>query len=343
MKHRVALGSLYLKDDVSGAPWISFVVPAYNAEKTLQVAVESILGQSGASFEIIVVDDGSTDGTLSVAAALAARYDTVKVLTQTNAGTGAALNSGRGVACGEHICSVDADDELAEDYLATMRSFVDEYPGYDIYSHELLRVLPGGEESRVFEWDEVRSITFDEFLREGRVVGPGTIMRRQYLEALGGYSETTHNEDYELWLRAFAAGARHIYCPKPLYRYHQGLTQKTGDRLKVYQSLVEILEEFLPDATLSRQQREHAESYLAVSRQFVKDIPVYGDLADSLMESRAEAEAAGLRNVLCRLLGVRAAEVVLNWIHRISWIARPVRERLWRWRARVHHRRGSGA
>lgn len=91
-------------------PIVSVIVPVYNAEKYLARCIHSILGQSFSSFELLLVDDGSTDGSLHVCQEV--KDERIKVLHQSNEGVSSARNTGLDAACGEWVCFVDADDEL---------------------------------------------------------------------------------------------------------------------------------------------------------------------------------------------------------------------------------------
>jgi glycosyltransferase involved in cell wall biosynthesis len=95
---------------------VSIIIPAYNAEKWIGETLESALAQTWSRKEVIVVDDGSRDNTLSVAQGLASAK--VKVLRQDNAGASAARNRGLALAQGELIQFLDADDLLAPDKVA---------------------------------------------------------------------------------------------------------------------------------------------------------------------------------------------------------------------------------
>ena len=92
---------------------ISVILPAYNAEKTLRTAVESILSQQVPGMEIIIVNDGSADGTARLCHVLASENDCIHVITQKNAGICAARNRGLEAAGGEFIAFCDDDDLLA--------------------------------------------------------------------------------------------------------------------------------------------------------------------------------------------------------------------------------------
>lgn len=95
---------------------ISIIVPIYNAEQYLQACVHSILAQTVSEFELILVDDGSTDKSLSIAREIAKDDPRILLLTQAHAGQSAARNNGLTHAKGEYIAFVDADDSIAPDW-----------------------------------------------------------------------------------------------------------------------------------------------------------------------------------------------------------------------------------
>ncbi len=97
-------------------PDISVVVPAYNAERFLTRAVDSIRRQTMKNIEILLVDDGSTDGTAALCRSLAAEDSRIRVLTRQNGGAAAARNTGIRAASGQYVCFVDADDYIEPDF-----------------------------------------------------------------------------------------------------------------------------------------------------------------------------------------------------------------------------------
>lgn len=105
---------------------ISVIIPAYNVENYIRRCVESILAGSYEDFEIIIIDDGSGDGTLNQCRELAERDARIKVYTQNNRGVGKTRNRGLELASGDYIAFVDADDYVSEDYLSEMNTIIDE-------------------------------------------------------------------------------------------------------------------------------------------------------------------------------------------------------------------------
>lgn len=124
-------------------PLISVIIPAYNAEKTIQRAVRSVLDQTYPNVELVVVDDGSTDGTGDLLDSLAEEEHKLRVMHQANGGVCAARNAGLDRAKGERICFLDADDELTEKALQTLFGTM-ERTGSDIVAGCCEEVRPDG-------------------------------------------------------------------------------------------------------------------------------------------------------------------------------------------------------
>lgn len=117
-------------------PAISIIVPVYNAEKYLRRCIDSIISQSFTNFELILVDDGSSDHSPQICDEYASRNNRIKLIHKKNAGVSAARNDGLDIAQGEFITFVDSDDWVNEDYLSTLL----QYKQYDIvfFSHRLI-------------------------------------------------------------------------------------------------------------------------------------------------------------------------------------------------------------
>ena len=105
---------------------VSIITPCYNGERYIAETIESVLGQTYADWELIIVDDGSRDRTAEIAAEYAARDQRIQLFRQTNAGTAAARNNGMRIARGRYIALLDADDVWDRDFLARQLSFMRE-------------------------------------------------------------------------------------------------------------------------------------------------------------------------------------------------------------------------
>jgi glycosyltransferase involved in cell wall biosynthesis len=115
---------------------LSIIVPAYNAEKYIEKCIESCENQdvSHGEYEIIIVNDGSTDGTLTIVNKLAEKYDNIKFFTQENQGTASARNTGKYKASGQYVWFIDADDYIEIDSLKSILKEISKNQFPDIYA-----------------------------------------------------------------------------------------------------------------------------------------------------------------------------------------------------------------
>ncbi len=213
-------------------PTVSVIVAAYNASGTVGATIRSVLGQTRQDFEIVVVDDGSTDDTGSLVAQWTVD-PRVRLHRQENAGPAAARNAGIALARGDYLSMLDSDDLWLPYYLQRMVQALQEHPecGFaytDAWAleHATGRIRRATAMSR--QRPPERTLSADAFLEalvQRNFVFNAVTMRREALERVGGYDpEIPQAEDYELWLRFCAAGYTGARVPGPLaiYRVHDG-------------------------------------------------------------------------------------------------------------------------
>jgi teichuronic acid biosynthesis glycosyltransferase TuaG len=104
---------------------VSVVTPAFNSERTISRVIRSVAAQSGASFEHIIIDDGSNDATVEIVKGFISKYAHIRLIEQRNQGPGPARNTGISVADGEYIAFLDADDFWEKDKLALQLNYMD--------------------------------------------------------------------------------------------------------------------------------------------------------------------------------------------------------------------------
>jgi glycosyltransferase involved in cell wall biosynthesis len=188
-------------------PLVSIVIPAFNAERFLGEAIESVLAQTYEQLETIVVDDGSSDGTVAVASA----YDEVTVVEQTNAGPSAARNRGFVASRGEFVAFHDSDDVMTPDKLEVQAGILIDKPdvGCVLAEQELL-VEPGAELPFWVEGSKVQDLMPPRppELADEPLVHPMTmVVRREVFERIGGFDESMRAaEDFDWMLRASEEG-----------------------------------------------------------------------------------------------------------------------------------------
>lgn len=202
----------------------SIVVPAYNAAAYITETLDSVAAQECQDFELIVTDDGSSDGTGNVVRAwiAAAPHLNARVVAQENRGIGGARNTGVRHATGVFVSFLDADDRWAPEKLAETARQLSLPSRPDLVCHDLWVEGPSGR--RRIHCGPHR--TFERLLFSGNCLfTSATTVRRSVLAASGGFSEVMdYNgvEDWELWLRLFGANVVVEYLPEPLGFYREG-------------------------------------------------------------------------------------------------------------------------
>jgi glycosyltransferase involved in cell wall biosynthesis len=196
-------------------------MPAYNAETYLPTAVESVLRQSFSDLELLIIDDGSSDGTVAIAQHYAARDPRVRVLQQANAGPGPARNAGFRAATGRFFAFLDSDDEWDESFLDEQVGVLNARPDVDVVvGNARLRGGPhDGEPARPLRGEGL-PITLAEILADETCLFIMSVFRREAVDAIGGFDPTfLTNEEYEMWIRAALAGSTFTRHTKPLGWY----------------------------------------------------------------------------------------------------------------------------
>lgn len=222
-------------------PAISVLMPCYNAAGTVDDAVRSILTQTLSDFELIAVDDGSTDDTRRRLEAWAERDGRLVVLRREHGGLVDALQAGLTACRAPLIARMDADDRSAPERLARQAEFL-EFNADVAVVGTLVEGFPSGDVRQGFRFylDWLNGLVTGEAIAreifvESPLAHPSVVMRRSWLERVGGYQDRGWPEDYDLWLRLHLAGARFAKVPEVLlaWREHAGRATRTDSRYSV--------------------------------------------------------------------------------------------------------------
>jgi len=199
-------------------PKVSVIIPAYNCERTIAATVDSVLAQTYRDFELIVVDDGSTDGTAAILRGYGSRLTYVY---QPNRERAAARNNGIRHATGEYLAFLDADDAWLPHKLERQVEALDRNPHAGLVYSQAYRVddsgrpLPGV----VGRGSAARRIFSDLVLYKAIVPTATATVRACCLEQVGSFDESLiYLEDWELWLRLSLAYDV-LFIAEPLARY----------------------------------------------------------------------------------------------------------------------------
>ena len=224
-------------------PAVSVIMPAYDAAEYLNTAADSVLRQTFADLELLIIDDGSSDRTLDVAHACAARDSRIRVLRQPHAGPGPARNCGFREAAGRLFAFLDSDDEWDETFLAEHVAVLAARPDVDIVIGNA-RNRGGkrdGQPSRRLRGEGL-PITLAEILADETALFIMSVFRREVVEAIGGFDPAMFtNEEYEMWIRAALAGFSFTRHTRPLGWYSHRPDSLSASETRMLRGILRVL------------------------------------------------------------------------------------------------------
>ena len=236
---------------------VSIVIPCYNRAWILEEAIRSVFDQHFQDFELIVVDDGSTDDT----AELLAAYPRIRTTRQDHAGVSSARNLGISLARGTYIAFLDSDDLWLPEKLSAQVAFFQKRPDVLICQTEEIWLRNGARVNPKRRHAKPSGMIFEDSTKLCLVSPSAVMIRRDLFETIGGYDESLPAcEDYDLWLRTTCRFPVYL-LPTPLVIKRGGhgdqLSRQPGlDRYRIY-ALQKILEN-PPTSGLSPRQRKTA-------------------------------------------------------------------------------------
>ena len=212
-------------------PTISIIMPVLNGERYIAEALESIRRQTCTDFELLVIDDGSTDRTAEIAQGFASTLDLKYVRHETNQGITRSVNDGLRRASGQFIAFLDHDDLWLPDFLETQLAHLTSHPDVGLV-HSDFQTIDG--DGNVLEHSVARErhrtrpsgFVFYDLFMESMIVGNSVLIRKACFDRLGLWDESLRWADYHMWLRV----ARHYkidYVPRVLTAYRQHSSQCT--------------------------------------------------------------------------------------------------------------------
>ena len=208
-------------------PVVSVLIPCYNAAETIGECLHSLKAQTLTDFEVILVDDGSTDQTGELLQNWAIEDSRFIVYIQEHSGIIDALNAGLTLSRASCVARMDADDRCHPDRLAKQVDFLEQNPGVGVVG-SLVRAFP---EVRVRQGiqiylDWINSLVDHEqicreIFVESPFVHPSVTFRKSVIAQAGGYQEHGWAEDYDLWLRLYLAGTSFAKLPEMLLDWRE--------------------------------------------------------------------------------------------------------------------------
>jgi glycosyltransferase involved in cell wall biosynthesis len=208
-------------------PDVSVLLPCYNASKTLEETLLSLKDQSYPDFEVICVDDGSTDGTSNLLKAWCQDDPRFIHVPIDHGGVVSAANTGLEFCQGEIVVRMDADDLCHPDRIKLQREYLGKNTDITVVGSQV-KGFPEDAVGEGFQlyYDWLNSlISHEDIIREifveSPIANPSAAFRRSWIRELGGYRDHGWPEDYDLWLRFYLAGARFAKIPQVLLEWRE--------------------------------------------------------------------------------------------------------------------------
>jgi glycosyltransferase involved in cell wall biosynthesis len=296
-----ALESAYF----SRCPIVSVILPTYNRAKTLKRAIESVLNQTYRDFELIIVDDGSTDETLLILGEYFG-LDNVRLISQLRHGCSVARNIGIYASRGRYIAFQDSDDEWLPGKLEKAMSLLNgSGPETGVFYSDMVRVQVDGSRTKFQSPDVERGMLINEHTLDYQVYGIGiqsAVIKRECFARVGNFDEAlTRFIDLELFIR-MSDHYQFIHYREPLVKYYavegistnsQALVNARHYLLKKYRS------------RLAEQDHYLAKQYLYLSRALTENGNRYRPLVFVLKALLCAPRHAGIREEVFELLSKR--------------------------------------
>jgi len=189
-------------------PKVTVLMPVYNGKAYIAKAIESVLNQTFTDFELIIINDGSTDETADVVKAF--NDPRIMLINNENQGVGKALNNGLAQARGQYIRRHDADDVSLPGSIMRQVRFLDEHPEFALVSGQIIYMTERARYARnfrnpathMFRHKPFIEVDYETFKTSRPVIHATVLMRREIIKELGGYrNQFLTSEDTDLWLR----------------------------------------------------------------------------------------------------------------------------------------------
>ena len=269
---------------------VSVVIPTHDRCAILPRALDSVLAQTWGDFELIVVDDGSADGTAEM---VARDYPSVRLIQQANQGVSAARNTGTRAAGGEWIAFLDSDDAWLPKKLEYQLKAIDESSGYRLCHTEEIWIRRGKRVNQMKKHAKTGGRIYQKCLPLCCISPSSSLLHHTLLEELGGFDESfVACEDYDLWLRVTAREAV-LFVDEPLlYRYGGHEDQLSRKYWGMDRFRIRALEKILQEGCLSTEDEYETRKMLVEKLEILINGAKKRDNRDAVQEYLPRLEIA---------------------------------------------------
>lgn len=296
-------------------------MPAYNQAQYIAQAIQSVLDQSFTNFELIVVNDGSTDATPEILATFS--DPRLRVIHQQNGGLSAARNTGIRHSTASWITFLDSDDLLRPDHLAVLYGYLQQHPALGLVAGQSWLIDADGQIVDRRQSQHVRPLTLHSLLLGNPIRNTAcTLIRREWVERVGCFDHSLRAcEDWDMWIRLARAGCPMVKIEPAVMLYRIHTQQMTGELERMRRSRLAVIEKFfaqsdLPDSISALHDQ-------AVASVLIKVAALAYRLADYQTGQADLREAVRLDPELKAQRYRRLVEEIMKWIY-IPQIPDPV-------------------
>ena len=232
---------------------ISVIIPTFNRKKTLGRAIQSVSNQSLLPFEVLIIDDGSNDGTKEW---VKENFYNIKYIHQNNKGVSSARNKGIEYACGDWVAFLDSDDEWLPSKLYEQVKAIDSNPKIKLFHTNEIWIRNGVRVNQMKKHKKFGGYIFEKCLDICRISPSSVLIKKEIFDDIGTFDESLRVcEDYDLWLR-ITSKYPVVFLDTPLiYKYggHVGQLSKVNDGIESYR--IQSLEKIIRSGSLSNEQK----------------------------------------------------------------------------------------
>jgi teichuronic acid biosynthesis glycosyltransferase TuaG len=258
---------------MENTPLISVIMPAYNSERYIAAALDSILAQTYTNWETIVVDDGSRDGTAEIVKSYVVKDARIKYVFQENQRMAAARNKALSIAQGKYIAFLDNDDLFVPEKLVTQVAFMESHPECDISYGKIQHFYDGEPDVLYVNRNEgpLEGDAFRSFLWRNSVNVLQTMVRKELFEKYGAFQGKwpACDEQY-LWVNFARHGAKFVAMDAVvgLYREHRGSDSHRKQHIyytaESFLKMLDLIESTLTPAEV----KEYGKDFIALRKKY---------------------------------------------------------------------------
>ena len=285
----------------TGNPKVSIITPTFNRAEFIEQAVSSVLGQTYANFELLIVDDGSTDNTRDLLEP-ALTDSRVRYFRQENQGQSVARNRALSVAKGDFVCFLDSDNYWPAEKLKKQIELFTQQPDYDVVYGDIIVIDEMGREVTRKNMSRYSDDIARYMIRDNCVSMNTAMARSRCFDELGAMSGKRRvADDYELWLR-FSAKFRFRYVPEFFAYYRVMDDQISSDKTRRFDSNWQIINDFRRDFPDAMSEQEFDSGFAAFHSRKARYLASQGDRSEALVELLKAIRLQPLRRATWRSL-----------------------------------------